>query len=469
MDESFWTDLLRPLIEGRRVVVKGEVVAATGATVSAVRALGATDVLIVATGGTGIGPLPDPEDARWVTLDVRAEGDIVAGIRAGNAAIADPPAWLVEEIDRFDPDGTVLLVGDFLNEAPSLAGRPFLAYRRPEWIALDDKTRVDALWDRCGIDRAPSAVVPATVDAVLEVWPRFDRGDGVVLAVDATQGWSGGGSGVRWAPDVDDVATAVAPWSGPDRSVRVMSFLEGVPCSIHGIIFDDDVIALRPVEMVVLRTADHSFFYAGCASFWDPPEPDREAMRSMARTVGHHLRDAVAYRGAFTIDGVMTVDGFRPTELNPRNGGGLNTMARASTLPLQLVLDALVGGVAADWRPRLLEQHLLATFDEHRVGGTWRIVDRELDGVSDVPLVFADDGGLRPAGEEPHDLTLSVGPGTHGSFARAAYEPTRTPVGEATGPLATQVWAYLDRTHELGIGPLEPAHDVRRYRSAPRP
>jgi hypothetical protein len=185
-------------------------------------------------------------------------------------------------------------------------------------------------------------------------------------------------------------------------------------------------------------------------------------MRSIARTVGQHLRESVGYRGAFTIDGVMTVDGFRPTELNPRNGGGLNTMARGSTLPLQLLLDALVGGVDADWQPRLLEEHLLATFDGSRVGGTWRIIDRELDAVTDCPLLFAVDGDLRPAADdEPHDLTLSVGPGTHGSFARAAYEPARTVVGAATGPLAARVWAHLDRVHDLGIGPLEAARDVR--------
>ena len=35
--------------------------------------------------------------------------------------------------------------------------------------------------------------------------------------------------------------------------VRVMPFLDGGPCSIHGIVFPDHIAASRPVEMVTLR------------------------------------------------------------------------------------------------------------------------------------------------------------------------------------------------------------------------
>ena len=461
MDMSFWFEQLRPLVEGRRVLVKNEVVAASVPTVQAVRALGATEVLVVATNGAGTGPLPDETEARWVSLDVPFEGNMVASIHAGNAAIADPPPWLLDEIDRFDPDLTALVLSDFLNESPSLAGRPFLAHRRPEWLALDDKTVVDALWDRCGISRSPSVVVPATVEAVEDVWPRFDRGDGVVLSIDATEGWTGGASGVRWVAEPDGVAAALAQWSGRDRRVRVMPFLEGIPCSIHGIVFADEVVALRPVEMMVLRTTEQSFFYAGCASFWDPPERDRDAMRSTARAVGAQLRSEVAYRGAFTIDGVMTIDGFRPTELNPRNGAGLGTMARAVELPMQLLLDAVVGGVDAEWRPGDLERLLLDTFDEHRAGGTWRALEGQMEPVTDASFVATADG-LRPAApEEPGDLTMSIGPSPHGSFVRTMFDRGRTPVGPSVAPLAASVWSHVDGAYALGIGPLEAARDVR--------
>ena len=51
--------------------------------------------------------------------------------------------------------------------------------------------------------------------------------------------------------------------------VRVMPFLEGVPCSVHGIVLPDGTAALRPVELVTLRRGT-DLVYAGCATFWDP-------------------------------------------------------------------------------------------------------------------------------------------------------------------------------------------------------
>ena len=57
-----------------------------------------------------------------------------------------------------------------------------------------------------------------------------------------------------------------------------MPFLEGVPCSIHGIVYPDHVIAVRPVEQISLRrAAAPTFFYAGCATFYDPPAGVAEA------------------------------------------------------------------------------------------------------------------------------------------------------------------------------------------------
>ena len=221
-------------------------------------------------------------------------------------------------------------------------------------------------------------------------------------------------------------------WDG--RIVRVTPFLEGVPCSIHGIVFADHVAVLRPVELVVLRRGDE-FFYCGCSSIWDPPPAAREEMRSVAGRAGAQLRAEVDYRGAFTVDGVLTSDGFLPTELNPRNGAGLVTMARGMDFPLQLLLDALVGGVDLDWRAHELEAGLLEHFDGNRAGGTWRMV-----GV-DVPageLVHGDDRGI-------------VGPAVAGSFVRM---PMDRPVGTFLAPDAAEFWRWADVELGLGLGPL---------------
>src|SRR5688500_774017 len=120
-----------------------------------------------------------------------------------------------------------------------------------------------------------------------------------------------------------------------------MPFLEGIPCSIHGIVFADHVAAIRPVEMITLRRPpdhpDGAFFYTGCSTYFDPPLATRVAMREIARATGALLRTEVDFRGAFTVDGVATARGFIPTELNPRSGAGLNVMLRGlPDLPLQL-------------------------------------------------------------------------------------------------------------------------------------
>ena len=101
-----------------------------------------------------------------------------------------------------------------------------------------------------------------------------------------------------------------------------MPFLDGIATSVHGIVLPDGVAVLRPVELVTLRRG-HELVYAGCSTYWDPPTAVREEMRAAARRVGEQLRADVEFRGAFTLDGVATRDGFRPTELNPRFGAGL--------------------------------------------------------------------------------------------------------------------------------------------------
>lgn len=160
----------------------------------------------------------------------------------------------------------------------------------------------------------------------------------------------------------------------------------------------------------------------------------------------------------------MTEDGFRPTELNPRNGAGLVTMVRGlePRIPIQLLLDALVAGVEVDWRPAKLESSLLSRFDERRNGGTWHVVPCAVPPESGIRIV-AEPGTLRVAAEnEAHDIEATIGPGTSGSFVRATFQRDRTAVGPSAAPLATAVWRYLDEHYALGVGPLAHATDTRR-------
>jgi hypothetical protein len=176
------------------------------------------------------------------------------------------------------------------------------------------------------------------------------------------------------------------------------------------------------------------------------------------------LRTEVDFSGAFTIDGVVTARGFLPTELNPRSGAGLNVMLRAlPDLPLQLLLDALVGGVDLDYDSLELERDLVVAADATRSGGTWRafpdprskaIDERRLDydGASWHRLT-GDDGG----GDAECDAVVAVGGGPSGTFVRAVFDRDRTPVGESVAARAADFWRYADSELGTGIGPLTSA------------
>ena len=162
---------------------------------------------------------------------------------------------------------------------------------------------------------------------------------------DTKEGFNGGGDYVRWIRDEADQARALAFFLPRCDRVRVMPFLDGVPCSIHGLVLPDGTAAFRPVEISILRdVAARTFIYGGLSTFWDAPPADREAMRDSARRVGEHLRTAHEYVGAFGIDGVLTAEGFRPTELNSRMSAGFTQVTQLDRKLFTLLQDALVLG-----------------------------------------------------------------------------------------------------------------------------
>ena len=463
VDGAGYRELLRPLIEGRRVILAGGVATDWTSTVSLVRSLGAIDVLVIGTGGMGAGPLPDPADATVLALPSPRAASMMEAIYAGLARLHAPPPQVLDAVRRFDPAGAALVLTDFLGTAAELDGRPFLAYRRPEWVALEDKTLVDDLWERLGVEHAPSMVVPARRPELLGAARRVGGAAGSVWSGDTKEGFNGGAEFIRWIRTASHAEEAARYFAAHCDRVRVMPFLDGVPCSIHGMVFPDHVAASRPVEMVTLQHREdsgaHAFFYAGCASFYDPPTATRDRMRAIAYRVGAALRAEVNFRGAFTVDGVVDGETFLPTELNPRLGAGLNVLSRGlPDLPIELLMAALVGGVDLGYDPAQFETDLVAAADSHRFGGTWRVVPgTRTDSRIDVPLAYTDRTWHWAAGGEPVAGTLTTGPAAFGVFARCAFQADQTPIGTSVGPRAASFWAFADRELGTRIGPLTAA------------
>ena len=173
----------------------------------------------------------------------------------------------------------------------------------------------------------------------------------------------------------------------------------------------------------------------GVASFWDPPADHRDEMRAAARRVGALLRDEVGFAGSYGIDGVLTADGFRPTELNPRMGGGLSVVARAvPAIPLFPLHWIAAAGLPLGVTAEELERTLTPAADARRGGGGWVFVSRRLSARRRHRLVVAD-GTCRRAGEgEAADAELTAGPGSEGGFVRCILDPDRTPTGRSVAP-----------------------------------
>jgi hypothetical protein len=454
--DQWWQAPFRALIDGRLVVVAGANAAAWTEHVPLLRAAGAADVLIVAT-SRGAGPAPD---ATTVVVDGPSGSSMMEQIRAEARFLADPPAEVIAALDDFDPHHEALVLGSFLNSSSHLGGRAFVSYRRPEWVALEDKVVVDEFWDRAGIARQPSLVVD--VDDAPSASANIDRGAGTVWAADAREGFHGGASQTYWVADDDSQTTALEGLRNVCDRVRVMPFLDGVPCSIHGIVLPDGVAVLRPVEMVTLRRG-REFVYAGCATYWDPPDEVRAQMRAIARTTGHRLALELDFRGAFTVDGVVCADGFWPTELNPRFGAGLNVIARASGLPMLLANDLVVGGHDLGRSADAIEQELVEVADSHRGGGTWMagLTHDAEPGVRHVDWSdgryrrWSDDNRDDDSGDDASGDAVTIG----SSFIRCVYDADHAAVGPSSAPRACEFWRFADREIGTGLGALAPAPD----------
>ena len=221
-----------------------------------------------------------------------------------------------------------------------------------------------------------------------------------------------------------------------------MPFLDGIPCSIHGIVLPDGVAVLRPVEMVTLRRG-HEFVYAGCATYWDPDR--RSSASRCAPSPGARASsspDEVDFRGTFTVDGVVAADGFWPTELNPRFGAGHQRPSpAASGLPIVLVNDLIVGGHDIGRTPLDFEADLVdarPTPTEAAAPGMGGLdIETELESDDGRSTTMVRGRGPSRAGRRS-TVALTTGAG----FVRCIYDHASTPIGPSTARSAAAFWDF---------------------------
>lgn len=446
-----WHEILRPLVEGRRWLLGFDVLAACTPLAQRLDALGAERSLCV--GGTlGVGALPDPEVALSISLELPPAPDSMTGLRRAEQALGALPASVQRQVDAWDPDGTARSIGPIFSNGEPIGGRAQLGPRPASWQALEDKTVIDALWDAAGVPRVPSHVVPVgdLRAALVEL-----GGERAVIAADNKEGFHGGASHTRSVRTSLEIDAAERFFAGRARRVRVMPYLDGVPCSIHGIVFPDRTSAFRPMEMVVLRRPDGRFLYTGTGGWWTPDPAVTASMRGVARKVGEHLRSTVGYRGAFCVDGVLTADGFRPTELNPRVGAALSRVMHTIDTEVNLLNRALVEGWDLDWQGEALEDEVMSATEARRTGHG--VV--ALDGVFEPATVHVryTPAGCLLASPDEAEATLTVGPGPTGSILSIRLHPERTPIGPSVAPRVAAALKRADAIWALRIGPVEPA------------
>jgi hypothetical protein len=450
MDLDSIDERIAEVHRGRKWILTPDAAVSARELVEQLREGGSGPVMVIAA-LEGVGELPEADRIHYT----RTTGDtIMGGIRAFIDSIESPSPELMAAVDAFDPEGEAMVLPTGFSREQELVGRPLYGERPAEWGALEDKMILDELADAAGITRAPSEIV-AVADASAAA-QRLAGDLGTVWVADNTEGWHGGGEYVRWVRDPADTQPAVDWFSEHAEMVRVMPFLDGIPCSIHGFNTGDGTAVFLPVEMIIFRHAElPEFIYGRAANFWNPPQAIRDEMRSAARNMGSLLRERVGYLGGFDIDGVATAEGFRPTELNPRLAVGHFIQARAADVPLASLERLLIAGdldiAAAD-----LEEIVVSAAETTRGGGMLLTLPGEHDAAK-TGVVFTGNGAVAVDPDEPSDAILEIGPGAYRSIILMRLDPERNPIGPPIAPRVLQAVELARQMWEIDLPPMAAA------------
>ncbi|MEU3261533.1 ATP-grasp domain-containing protein [Streptomyces albidoflavus] len=396
---------------------------------------------------------------------IEVEGTSVdSWLRALEEQLLAPSVDLLAALDIHDPDRTALVLTPPLTEGVhTVLGRRCFGWRRPEWARYEDKTVSSSLWERAGVPAVPSMVTEPTVEALASAFDACERGAGVVVSADASAGIHSGSRGVVRVRDRACLDEALAFLHGRSRRAVVTPFMEGISCSLHGMVFEKEVAVFRPIEQVVLRDAGTRFPLLGGNAMWNASEQDTAEIREIARRVGERLRDEVGYRGSFGLDAILTVDGFRPIEVNARMGGFIVNGGPAAGVPLDLIHAMVIEGEEVGISPAALERAVIGGFAT--VPGTSLTFPLAQDAPEEARVLFLcweEGNGFRPAGDgAPHDAVVRHVQTPVGSRLALEFPSRPGYMGVPLGPFAIAAIDAAARVWGLPVRDLGYASVVR--------
>jgi len=173
------------------------------------------------------------------------------------------------------------------------------------------------------------------------------------------------------------------------------------------------------------------------------------------------LRAEYPYAGGFTVDGVMTRDGFLPTELNPRVGAGIGRAVRGMPdLALAAINRALIAGVDIDYRPREFENLLVTGADSARSGIGFLMVDAVPDEKQERGVVLSGGQSRLARPGEPPDATIAWDRGSPAGSVAVRPDPDRVPAGASIAPWVMRGFEVADRVWDLGLPEFTAAVDL---------
>ena len=458
-ERARWSAYLGEILTGRKVIVGFGVLAGFTDDVALYKAIGAQKPLLIAS-ARGAGPIPDDEDAFVCFFERDELASMTEEVRSRNVVARHLPDAVVRAVEEYDPDGEALWDLDPFVENSPILGRQVYGGRPQAWMSLEDKLVAEEVWAAIDAAAAPSHVVDLDLEKLQAASLELDKGDGTVWTGDARDGINGAGDFVRWVQSDAEQLAAYDFFTSRCDKVRVMPFLEGVPCSIHGFVLADGTAALRPMELSMLRiTATKRFVFGGMGTTWDPPAGDAAEMRELVRRTGEHLRARANYRGGFGIDGVLTKDGFRPTEINTRMSGGLKNLARIlDSDALTMMQVNLVAGRDAAVTVLDLERWALPELDATRMGKAVAVtLKNTIEESRDIAVTW--DGTALTRADDGH-LQITMGPMSPGTFATIEVASVLRQ-GDRLAPLNVALMRFLDAEFGCDFGPVEAAPDVR--------